>query len=244
MEQQQLVVNNPTGVALALPIAGPGGRSYAFVIDWHIRVLLVLAWYLLGLLLTQANFEANTLLLNIPAFLIYVLYHPIIEVVMAGSSPGKRMAGVRIVTDQGLPPGAGQLVVRNLFRMIDSLPLLYVIGLTACVVTKQSVRLGDLAAGTLLVYDKSEPKLEGIDDYAGDTKLTAKQIEIVQDLLDRWQTLTADRRNLLGHQLLEKLGERVPLSVSQTAALAMEPENDAKSRTLHQALTDMLAPTS
>ncbi len=243
MEQHQLVVNNPTGVELALPIAGPGGRSYAFIIDWHIRLLLALAWYLLVLLLIQGGIGTNVLLLNAPAFLIYVLYHPIIEIVMQGSSPGKRIAGVRIVTDQGLPPGVGALVIRNLFRLIDSLPMLYVVGLTACMITKQNVRLGDLAAGTLLVYDKSEPKLEGIDDYAGDTKLNAKQIEIVQDLLDRWYVLEPTRRTTLGQQLLARLGERVTLSASQRSALDPELDASKSDRALRQALQELIAPT-
>src|SRR5690606_18924459 len=92
----------------------------------------------------------------LPATAIYLLYHPVLEVAMRGRTPGKRIAGVRVVRRDGGVPGVGALLVRNVFRLVDSLPFLYCVGLTAAVLTEHSVRIGDMAAGTLLVYDDGD----------------------------------------------------------------------------------------
>ncbi len=164
VQRQQPRIAGRAGADPALQIAGPGTRSYAFVIDWHIRLLLALAWlaaaWLLPLMLGQALPSARELtrpfahLAVLPAAGLYFLYHPVLEVVMRGRTPGKRMAGVRIVTRDGGTPDITALLIRNILRLIDSLPICYLVGLMSCFVTAQSVRLGDLAAGTLLVHER------------------------------------------------------------------------------------------
>ena len=96
----QDVYNIPsvTGIDLNLKIAGPGARSYAFVIDWHIRLLAALAWYVAGTVILygtlaidyQSTNTAYTFGVIVPALAIYFLYHPIIEFAMSGRTPGKR----------------------------------------------------------------------------------------------------------------------------------------------------------
>ena len=66
------------------------------------------------------------------------------------------MAGIQIVTRDGGSPGVGALLTRNVFRLVDSLPLLYGVGLLATIVTRNHVRIGDIAAGTLLVYERPD----------------------------------------------------------------------------------------
>ena len=134
---ERLHVASATGVDLALRIAGLGGRSYAFVIDWHIRVAAAIAWLgigsllLFGDLLPRAGGGAALYGVLLPALAIYALYHPVLEVAMGGQTPGKRLAGLRIVTLDGRVPTTGALVVRNLLRLVDSLPALYAVGLTS-----------------------------------------------------------------------------------------------------------------
>ena len=165
-----LVVDSATGVDVSLPIAGPGARAFAFVIDWHIRVVLLLAWYLLGAVLYNgrwnigAPFEPDTVwfaAVVVPPVAIFLLYHFVLELAMQGRTPGKRMAGVRIVTREGNIPSVGALVTRNVFRLIDSFPLVYSVGLIATMLTRDHVRIGDLAAGTLLVYDRASALSRG-----------------------------------------------------------------------------------
>lgn len=149
-----------------LPIAGLGGRSYAFVLDWHFRAIAGLAWYAVSTLALDRDFiPADTdsgfwWAAVAPAVAIYLLYHAGFEI-LTGGTPGKRRAGVRIVDRNGNTPGVGALVVRNLLRPIDSL-VLYAVGLASVLLTRQSVRIGDLAAGTLLIYaNASEARRDG-----------------------------------------------------------------------------------
>jgi hypothetical protein len=149
-----------------------------------------------------------------PALAIYFLYHPVLEVAMHGRTPGKRSVGIRVVTRAGGPPGAGALLVRNVFRLIDSLPVAYGVGLTLMVLTKDSLRCGDMAAGTLLVYERpaADPALlqsaaqrVGVLDAAG--------AEIVADLLQRWTSLVPEARVRLARKLLQRyLGSAADLS--------------------------------
>ncbi len=138
MSQEQLTIASVTGVDVAFEIAGPGSRSYAFVIDWHIRFLLALAWFIIVSLIAingalslkiPANQMTFAFVILLPTLVLYFFYHPILEVATRGRTPGKRMAGVRIVTREGDVPTVGALLIRNLFRLVDTLPVFYIVGL-------------------------------------------------------------------------------------------------------------------
>lgn len=218
-----LSVDSVTGIDVSLPVAGPGVRSFAFLIDWHIRLLLALAWWLLGSLLYNGRLALNappahqqawfgTVML--PAFAIYFLYHPVLEVLMRGRTPGKRSAGIQVVTRSGGLPGAGALLVRNVFRLIDSLPVAYGVGLTLMVLTRESLRCGDMAAGTLLVYERSVADSDLLQSAARRVgRLDPVGAEIVADLLERWESLVPEARVRLARQLLQRyLGAAADLS--------------------------------
>lgn len=216
MTAEEIFVAGSTGVASPLRIAGPGTRSYAFVIDWHIRVLLALSWLLVGLVLRTvlAHGDASALRSRAfewgvlaPAALIYVLYHPVLEVALRGRTPGKVKAGARIVTREGLMPGTGPLLVRNLFRLIDSLPLLYVVGLVCCFVTARRLRFGDLAAGTVLVVQEASgaSALGRLGGLFARSDLKADAHALVRDLINRWPELAAERRVTLARTVLSRL---------------------------------------
>jgi hypothetical protein len=142
-----------------------------------------------------------------PALGIYFLYHYVLELAMRGSTPGKRMAGVRIISRDGSSPSVGALLTRNVFRLIDSLPLFYGVGLIAVMTTHEHRRVGDMAAGTLLAYDT--PALHtttapGIPDaYA---RQDAAAGELLAELLQRWPLLTPQARRQLAVGLLTRQG--------------------------------------
>jgi uncharacterized RDD family membrane protein YckC len=207
VNDEQLHITGLTGVELNLPIAGPGSRSYAFIIDWHIRVLLSLAWMLgVWLLLRALKAPAIMTLIGWPALAIYLLYHPVLEIAMQGRTPGKRTAGVRLVTLRGGQPSVSALLLRNVFRLLDSAPGLYMIGLSCCMFTKDRVRIGDLAAGTVLVLENARAArvLEIMPGLVTHTGLDPRLVELIQDLLDRWQSLSSGRRVTLARALLAR----------------------------------------
>lgn len=210
MTDDRITVRSVTGVDLSLTIAGPGTRSYAFVIDWHIRLLLAGAWllvayYAFNVALTLKSQGALSAFL--PAAIIYFLYHPILEIAMQGQTPGKRMAGVRIAQRDGGPPTVAALLIRNVFRLIDSLPATYLIGLSACFLTAHRVRIGDMAAGTLLVLEGTgaEKSLLRIESLAARSPLHLEALELVDQVLERWDALEPGSRRSIARSLLQRL---------------------------------------
>lgn len=207
---ERISVRSVTGVDLTLNIAGPGSRSYAFAIDWHVRLLLGAAWLIVALYVLKLSLNARSqdaLLSLLPAAIVYFLYHPILEVAMRGSTPGKRIAGIRIVDRSGGTPSRAALLIRNLFRLIDSLPAFYVVGLLTCFLTANRVRIGDMAAGTLLVIDdaaagKSLTRLEALT--AG-SSLPLDTLELVDQILERWPSLGSDNRRQIACSLLARV---------------------------------------
>jgi uncharacterized membrane protein SpoIIM required for sporulation/uncharacterized RDD family membrane protein YckC len=163
-----IALPSATGVDASLVLAGPGARAMAFMIDWMLRAALTVSYLLIASLLILGNvtFEiepeeaSNWFLFGaMPATAIFFLYHVVLEPLMAGRTPGKRMVGIRILTNEGLVPTTGALITRNVFRLIDSMPGVYVIGLLFVLFGKRHVRLGDLAAGTVLTVERA-PFLE------------------------------------------------------------------------------------
>jgi uncharacterized RDD family membrane protein YckC len=217
-----LSIESDTGIEVSLPVAGPGARAYAFLIDWHVRLVLGAAWFVIAAVLYNGRLSLTPSLTRplwfgavvMPALAIYFLYHPVLEVAMHGRTPGKRSVGIRVVTRAGGPPGTGALLVRNVFRLIDSLPVAYGVGLTLMVLTKDSLRCGDMAAGTLLVYERPAADPELLQSAAQRVGvLDASGAEIVADLLQRWTSLVPEARVRLARQLLQRyLGSAADLS--------------------------------
>jgi uncharacterized RDD family membrane protein YckC len=217
MSSPQITLQSVTGVDVELTIAGPGSRSYAFVIDWHIRLLIALGWALGAVLVftggsltpPPGSGRGYLLVVWLPALLIYFLYHPVLEIAMRGRTPGKRMAGVRLVTREGDIPGAGALLLRNVFRLLDSLPFLYLVGLATVVMTEQHVRVGDLAAGTLLVMDHDSSASSFTSSNAAKGGLTPQALDLIQELLDRWPSLDEQKRTSIARSLLARVEPQI-----------------------------------
>lgn len=169
MQAPELMIDSVTGVPVRLAVAGPGARAYAFLVDWHLRTLIALGWYAAAALIVNGRLDlapppglspAWFALGLVPAAVIYFLYPWVLEIALHGRTPGMRIAGIRIVCRDGCAPSVGALLTRNVFRLVDSLPVLYGVGLIATLWTREHVRVGDMAAGTLLVYEDSGALLD------------------------------------------------------------------------------------
>jgi uncharacterized RDD family membrane protein YckC len=224
MSAQTIAIESVTGVDIELEVAGPGARSFAFKIDWSIRLLIALAWVMVGGMIAAALAAARggsteprsilTWVVAVPASVLYFLYHPVLETVMRGRTPGKRIAGVRILTRQGEVPSAGAILVRNVFRLVDSLPAFYVVGLVTCLFTEQRVRIGDMAAGTVLIADRSESEhaFARLNNTVAKTGMPLETAELIQELLERWWDLDERRRADFATRLLAKAETSPPPS--------------------------------
>jgi uncharacterized RDD family membrane protein YckC len=214
MAAPQVNLQSITGVDVELHIAGVGSRSYAFVIDWHIRLILAFSWWVVGTMLVFGRLRfleddavprmSYFLWVWLPVIVIYVMYHPIVEIFMRGSTPGKRMAGVRIVTRSGDIPGVGALLIRNVFRIVDSLPVAYLVGLATAIATSQHVRIGDIAAGTLLILDSKEhdSSFARLTPMSG--ALDPRAADLIHELLERWTELDESTRGDIARSLLSR----------------------------------------
>ncbi|KJV05362.1 hypothetical protein VZ94_18740 [Methylocucumis oryzae] len=223
-DNDYLAVQTLEGLDYQLEIAGLGARSHAFIIDWHIRLLLALLWLIVGTGLLglfaienlrewwrQISHTLPLIIVFLPTAAIYFLYHPVLEIIMAGRTPGKRMAGVRLVTLQGHTPRAGEILLRNVFRLIDSLPSCYVVGIVTVALTHHHVRIGDLAAGLVLVYETnvSANTLNQVTQLAIHSELTPEQQGLLLDLLNRWPELNKNVRIDLAQKFLAHIGRPV-----------------------------------
>jgi uncharacterized RDD family membrane protein YckC len=144
-------IDTPEGVPLELTLAGVGSRFLAAIVDTTIQVGMLL---LIVLFVSLAGSSGPvTAMGTILAFLVFLGYDILFETKASGRTPGKHLTGLRVVRRGGGPVGFRTSAVRNLLRVIDLLPGMYLVGIVCVLVTKQNQRLGDLAAGTLVLRE-------------------------------------------------------------------------------------------
>lgn len=159
-----LEIRTPEGVAFELPVASPFSRCLALAIDYAVVVALtMLVSQVLGMVsvalsavpvLGEIVSDFGTGAMILLQFLIFTFYGMITEWLWSGQTVGKRLFRLRVIDERGLALGFRQIVIRNLFRLLDILPsTFYLIGSVSCLVTKRCQRLGDIAAGTLVVRE-------------------------------------------------------------------------------------------
>jgi uncharacterized RDD family membrane protein YckC len=141
-------IETPEGVKLAHRPAGPVPRFAAFAIDLGIRWLALMIVMQVMVLAGNTGFGV----IFIAMFLLEWFYPVVFELSLAGATPGKRVMGIAVVMDNGLPVNAAASITRNLLRAADFFPMLYGFGLIAMLSNASFKRLGDMAAGTLVVY--------------------------------------------------------------------------------------------
>lgn len=193
-------IGTPEGVELHLPIAGLASRSLAWLIDAGIKFF---AFMILSIGL-QFLGEVGIGVTMISVFLLLWLYNVLFEVLYHGATPGKRLAGLKVVNANGTPVGWSGSMIRNLLRFIDSLPGCYAFGCIAVLVSNHFQRLGDLAAGTIVVY---QPKTV-FAAKANDAKpipvtvpLTLDEQQAIVSYGERAKTLSSERAEELATYL-------------------------------------------
>jgi uncharacterized RDD family membrane protein YckC len=163
-DSDQLSIDTPELVAIDMPLAGIGSRFIAVLVDMLIWAAGLLALALL-LWVVQPALQAFSRLsyqwvVALVTFIVFVLnwgYFTLFEAFWNGRTPGKRVARIRVIQRSGRPIGLFESMARNLVRYVDQIPFFYAVGVVAVFATRQHQRLGDLAAGTLVVRDR-EPE--------------------------------------------------------------------------------------
>jgi uncharacterized RDD family membrane protein YckC len=158
----RLRISTPEGISFSFILAGPVTRGVAWIVDsLVIGALSKLAGALLGLIgLISPDFFSGVVLLAY--FAISMGYGIWMEWRFRGQTLGKRLFKLRVMDDRGLHLEFSQVVIRNLLRFIDTLPVYYLVGGLACLINRKAKRLGDLAANTVVVWSPGvgEPDLD------------------------------------------------------------------------------------
>lgn len=141
----------PEGIGLALRPAGLSARVLAFLVDLLIRLALLAG---LGATVGQVN-GLGPMVMLVGMFALEWFYPVLFELLPGAATPGKRLLGLRVVMDDGLPVTPGASLLRNLLRGADFLPFGYALGLVSVLWRADFRRLGDVAAGTLVVHRRA-----------------------------------------------------------------------------------------
>ena len=170
-----LEIRTGEGVSFSLPLASPIVRCLAWLVDLMVVGCLAVAVavtlsFLASIfaaipVISQAITDFAGAIQVILGFVISVFYAIVLEWFWRGQTVGKRMLGLRVMDERGLTLSFRQIVLRNLFRIIDVLPsAFYLVGGVSCLLTKRCQRLGDLAAGTLVIRRRKleEPEIDQI----------------------------------------------------------------------------------
>ncbi|HPF59887.1 MAG TPA: RDD family protein [Candidatus Competibacteraceae bacterium] len=198
-------IETPEGIELSLRVAGPVARILAWSMDSLIRYGAL--WVLLMVLAMLG--EGGMGLWLIALFLTEWFYPALFEVYAGGATPGKKALGLKVIHTNGTPvdwPGA---LIRNLLRAVDFLPLLYGFGLAAILCNRNFQRLGDLAAGTMVIYRDpaaATPQLPPGRALPPPFPLNTAEQQLLIDFAERSTTLNPERQAELADLLARQTG--------------------------------------
>lgn len=155
--EDRLALDTPEGIQLELTLAGVGSRFVAALIDYALQAVILIALALVlgyGAGLDPATGGYAAAVWVVSFFVLFNGYDIAFEVLNSGRTPGKQRAGLRVVRESGAPVMFATSAVRNVLRIVDILPGWYVVGIASILATRRNQRLGDLAAGTLVVRER------------------------------------------------------------------------------------------
>jgi uncharacterized RDD family membrane protein YckC len=239
----KLTIETPEQTPLEFAVAGIGSRFLALAADSLIQVVTILIFLVLSRLIapnvdfisghTQVWIQAVFVIL---LFLIQFAYFAVFEAVWNGQTPGKRLTHLRVIRDDGRPIRVSEAVVRNLLRTVDALPGIYAVGIACAFFSRQSKRLGDWVAGTVVVR---EAPLQGIvppsdampadASKTGDArKISNEELRLIEAFLDRRAALDPIVRRNMAHQIAVRMGRQ----------LEVPPENRPDAEKFLEALAE------
>jgi len=225
-------IETPEHVLLSYHLAGPIRRGLAWGIDTLVRGLVLVGFgMLLGLSSALGGDHLAGLKSGLGLLLFFLLewgYFVLCDMLMSGRSVGKKVLGLRVVSAQGLPVGLGDSLLRNLLRSADFLPLGYVLGVVCMLFDARFRRLGDLVAGTLVIYEprvawRAPPKLTPPPSQAelqwlpARVVLSASEREAIELFMLRMHELPQARADELGDILALPLAKRFRLRYAHPA---------------------------
>lgn len=216
--EDRLTIETPEGVPLELTLAGVGSRFASALLDYLIQAVILAA--LAIVLVYGAGVDPGAspyaqALWALGSFVIFNGYDVGFEVLNSGRTPGKALNRLRVVRESGAPVTFATSAVRNVLRVVDILPGTYLVGMISILVTRRNQRLGDLAAGTLVVRVARTlpPELQvspSVQPPAWDTSaIDGEELDAVAAFLARRRELDASARIQIAAELAGRLRPKV-----------------------------------
>ena len=229
--REKLNIDTPEQVALEFSLATVGSRFLALAIDTIIQFAigavllllgLVLVWMSSSIIATAQPWVLAGLVLGL--FTIYYGYFATFEVVWNGQTPGKRIIGLRVMHVSGRPINGFEAILRNVLRIVDQMPGIYAIGIVSVFLTERSQRLGDLAAGTVVVHEAKvareshefaapQPR-QGPVTAHGAARLTPEEIAVIELFFRRQAQLDGYPRIRAAEQIASRVRQRLGITTT------------------------------
>jgi len=149
-----LRITTPEGINLTLSLAGPPSRFLALIIDYIIIIIIFIVIKKSVSIFSLINIEFTLSFMIITQFALSWIYYIGFEWLNHGQSPGKKTLRLRVVDKRGFSLKPNQIVIRNIFRLIDSMPAFYLLGGIVCIFSSKYQRIGDMIASTVVIYDR------------------------------------------------------------------------------------------
>jgi uncharacterized RDD family membrane protein YckC len=232
---EKLSIETPEQTTLEFALAGVGSRFLAVAVDTLISYAALAIVILGGGLALWGTGEWlpgavpwGQAALGLVLFVIHYGYFAAFEILWNGQTPGKRIAGLRVIQDSGRPITAYQGILRNLVRIVDQIPFVYGLGIISVLLSQRNKRLGDLAAGTVVVHEKPlEIAAHAWDPPAAPeaaaprfpvSRLTPEEIQLLESFLVRRFDLPVDVRFQLARQLADRFTARLEVQPAERPA--------------------------
>lgn len=214
----RLTLETPEGTDLSLHPAGFWIRCLAYALDWAVRFAVVFGLWLLAIFLYSGIAGAVFL---IGLFALEWFYPVYFEVWQGGQTIGKKVMKIKVINDDGTPVGFAAALIRNLLRVVDLLPACYATGVIASLCNRRFKRVGDLAAGTLVVYSnpvRPPPALEAVGSRPVPEGLSTDEQRSLLAFAQRSRSMSPARQAELAHILKALVGSGDPvLALKQMA---------------------------
>jgi uncharacterized RDD family membrane protein YckC len=212
-------IQTPEGLDLDLTLAGLGSRMIAAVVD---AILIGLLVFLLLFGVSQLALDGlgNGIVIQAAVTILITLvvlgYLVGFEALNEGRTPGKRAVGIRVVTSEGDSIGFLAAFLRNLLRVIDFLPAVFIVGAASILFTKTNQRIGDITANTIVIRERlpqvERAELEQIE-HDGDrwdvARVTADDVDVLRRFAVRRRSIPADRTEQIAAGLAAKIRPKV-----------------------------------
>jgi uncharacterized RDD family membrane protein YckC len=227
---ENLIIDTPEQIRLEFALAGVGSRFLALAFDTVLQAGAIVV--LVGIGLIVRRLTAGSIVPGVVApgglgtwviaalvaggFIVYAGYFAIFEAVWTGQTPGKRLVGLRVIDVSGRPISVYAAILRNAVRVVDQVPGIYGFAILSVLVTRRQQRLGDLAAGTVVVHDRLEAGAPAVDARTstvrhGAHRLSADEIILIEGFLRRREELDSWLRLDSARRIARRMTERLEL---------------------------------